>query len=59
MIQNKEVMIQGIKLIGKRIHAPNTWNKTINPMKQWMGLPELDEDELNGKEILKAKSMSL
>jgi hypothetical protein len=24
MIQNKEVMIQGIKLIGKRIHAPNT-----------------------------------
>ena len=32
---------------------------TINAMRQWMGLPELDEDELYGKEMLKAKSMGL
>ena len=32
---------------------------TINAMRQWMGLPELDENELYGKEMLKAKSMGL
>ena len=32
---------------------------TINAMRQWMGLQELDEDELYGKEMLKAKSMGL
>ena len=32
---------------------------TINAMRQWMGLRELDEDELYGKEMLKAKSMGL
>ena len=32
---------------------------TINAMRRWMGLPELTEEELYGKEMLKAKLMGL
>ena len=32
---------------------------TINAMRKWMGLPELDEEQLYGEEMIKAKSMGL
>ena len=39
-----------------RVHRDQA---TINAMRQWMGLSALSEDELYGKERLKAKQMGL
>ena len=39
-----------------RVHRDK---ETINAMRQWMGLPELNDEQLYGAERLKAKAMGL